>query len=137
MRKAGILILFSIFWIFTKGQEPTITDELMELSTPSFPAMSIMGTLPQEINKPKSYNQLEATLINSFSQEGSFAIPRNFAMEVMPYWLKSKPYKEFNYEKLSRNEFAPLENLAVSLGTVNENKGIRLSIRKLGSVCGP
>lgn len=132
MKKTGILILFSLFWVFTKGQEPTITDELMELSTPSFPAMSIMGTLPQEINKPKSFNQLEATLINSFSQEGSFAIPRNFGMEVMPYWLKSKPYKEFSYEKLSRNEFAPLENLAVSLGTVNENKGDTAFNTKIG-----
>lgn len=132
MRKLSILISLLFLVIFAEGQEPTITDELIELSTPSYPAMSIMGTLPQEINKPKSYNQLETTLINSFSQEGSFGIPRNFGLEVMPYWLKSKPYKEFSYEKLSKNQCAPLENLALSMGTVNENIGDTLFNTKIG-----
>jgi len=118
--------------LIISGQETTIKEELIDLGIPSYPAMTLMGILPQEITRPKSLNQLEATLINSFVQEGSFSIPRNFALEVMPYWLKSHPFKEFSYEGLSKNEFAPLENFALSLGTVNENIGDSVFNTKIG-----
>ena len=121
MKKAGFILLIGIQLVKAYAQENTISEQLIELGIPSYPAMTLMGIQPQEINRPKSLDQLEATLINSFSQEGSFAIPRNFALEIMPYWLKSHPYKEFSYEGLSKNEFSPLENLALSLGTSNES----------------
>lgn len=127
------LLLFLLFTtLIVSSQETSITEELIELGTPSYPAMTLMGILPQEVTRPKSLSQLEATLINSFVQEGSFAVPRNFALEVMPYWLKSHPYKEFSYEGLSKNEFAPLENFALSVGTVNENFGDSIFNTKIG-----
>lgn len=121
MRKQVLFLFFLSLVLNMHGQEQTLEEEITELGIPSYPAMSLMGILPQEITRPKSLDQLEATLINSFTGEGSFAIPRNFAMEIMPYWLKSHPYKEFSYDELLKNEFAPLENLALSLGTSNQS----------------
>jgi hypothetical protein len=132
MAKFQLLLVILLTTLFVSGQETTIKEELIELGIPSYPAITLMGILPQEITRPKSLNQLEATLINSFVQEGNFSIPRNFALEVMPYWLKSHPFKEFSYEGFSKNEFAPLENFALSLGTVNESFGDSVFNTKVG-----
>ena len=123
MKKIHFILLLLACSGYLYAQDGMINKQLMELSPPSFPAMAIMGVVPQEINRPKSFHQMEATLINSFTQDGSFALPKNFALEVMPYWLGSHPYKEFNFDRLSKTECAPLENLAISLGSVNENQG--------------
>ncbi|MBM3436968.1 MAG: hypothetical protein FJY07_12215, partial [Bacteroidetes bacterium] len=50
----------------------------------------------------------------------------------MPYWLKSKPYKEFRYEDLAKAEFAPLENLGISVGTSSEKVSDSLFRPRIG-----
>lgn len=132
MQKYVVILFFFAAVHNISGQESTIKEELIELGIPSHPAMTLMGIQPQEITRPKSLKQMEATIINSFTQEGSFAIPKNFALEIMPYWLKSKPYKEFRYEDLAKAEFAPLENLGISVGTSSEKVNDSLFRPRIG-----
>ncbi|GEM_PF-5074944 len=100
------------------------TTNLMELSTPSNPALTLMGVQPTEVTRPKSWNQLESSLINEFSGEGGgLAIPNDFGLEFMPYWLRSNPLEKFRESDLTTNRSRPLQSLSVSLGSVNTERG--------------
>lgn len=70
-------------------------DELTYLKAPSSPGFSILGIQPTEVSRPKTYEALETSLLNSFTDNGSFIVPRNFALEFSPYWLFSHPRLDY------------------------------------------
>lgn len=114
---AGIYLLcFS----FCKGQESTET-VLSQIRAPSSPASKILGNEPNEITRPKSWNELEVSLFTDFlTEEGGINLNRLVNIEVSPYWLKKD--RKITTESFILQE-DPLENIkqnfTVSLATSN------------------
>jgi hypothetical protein len=126
-----ILILVLPFLTYGLNAQE-LSGELIELKPPGNPAMTLMGAQTTEISRPKSLNQLETTLASSYSGGGLAGIPNDFGLEVMPYWLKPRPEKVFDRTALSKNECAPLENLSISLGSVNKENSDSTTRTQIG-----
>jgi hypothetical protein len=97
--------------------------QMDDLTIPAAPAVTIMGEQPMEISRPKTLNQLETNLINSFTDGQSFILPEGLALEFMPFWLSSRPSYHFDYAKAEKNESSFLKHLSLSVGTINKNVG--------------
>lgn len=60
-----------------------------DLTLPSTPAFSILDYEPSSVMRPSSWKKLSADVLNSFDQDGKLQM--NLGLEVMPYWLRSRP----------------------------------------------
>jgi len=78
-----ILLTFVILLLnFTISKAQTV--KLEDLKTPDSPGFQILDISPTSIEKPINPKALGATILN-LANDGN-AIPKNFAMEVSPYW---------------------------------------------------
>lgn len=70
-----------------------------DLKAPSSPAFIILGINPTSIERPATPRALGFSLLNTFTSLN--VIPKNFALEVTPYWLYSHPELTFEgfYDK--------------------------------------
>lgn len=69
--------------------------DFSKLSSPSIPAFTILGVQPSEISRPKTLDELEASVYSNFSKDGNFTLPKNYALEFTPFWLKPKRTIDF------------------------------------------
>lgn len=65
--------------------------DFSKVKAPSSPAFTILGVQPNDISRPKSYKDLEASLLSSFTDGNTVVLPDNFALEFSPYWMQSNP----------------------------------------------
>ena len=65
--------------------------EFNKLRTPDSPAFVLLGVSPSEIQQPSSVKPFAASMMQAFTESGDLVIPKNFAMEVSPYWLFPNP----------------------------------------------
>jgi hypothetical protein len=91
-----------------RGQEKSISDALTEVKAPTSPASVIIGNQPSVISRPKSWNELEASVYSNFLNNNQPAIPNDFALEFSPYWASNKRY-------LSLEEYMDNKNISKSL----------------------
>ena len=76
-----------------QGQEkPTVT--LESLRTPTSPAFVLLGVEPTSIERPTTPKALAINVLSA-AGDGDDLIPRNYALEVAPYWLIDHPDLEF------------------------------------------
>ncbi len=95
---------------------------LEKLKAPTSPASVIIGIQPSEISRPKSVKDLELAIYNNFYTNNSFALPTDYALEVMPYWiLNQKNIDERNYLK-NVGWRSGWSNLSVSIATSTSYK---------------
>jgi hypothetical protein len=95
--------------------------ELKDLNVPNSPAFTILDFSPKVIDKPGTAKTFTASIVNLVNQ-GS-GIPKNFAMEVAPYWLfpnKLTVYKYLGIDSTGkqRNIFSNARNFSLSVGSV-------------------
>ncbi len=94
------------------------TQQEASLRLPSSPAFSILNYEPSAILKPGSVKDLGADILNSFDEDGK--IRMNLGMELMPYWLSSRPY--LTHKKYNEPCFGQtmLQSLSISAATVRD-----------------
>ncbi|HKW41551.1 MAG TPA: hypothetical protein VJN39_09895 [Gemmatimonadales bacterium] len=68
---------------------------LDELRTPASPAFVLLGVAPSAVERPTTPKALAATLLAASGDLQFF--PKNYAIEVAPYWLSSHP--SLTYER--------------------------------------
>lgn len=132
---SSLLLLFAAFSIAQDSNEST---DLSNLKPASAPAFTILGINPEEIARPKTFKELETQMANSFTNNGSFVLPNNLALEFQPYWLSSKD--RLTYEQFVADSFKHriIQNLSLSVGaaqlpgfkdTSNLNKRVGFGFR--------
>jgi hypothetical protein len=93
---AGLLLLTLSPCGFLTAQVPgdfsKITVE--DLRPPLSPAFVVLGIEPASVQRPETPRAISTALLSLASDPSG--IPRNFAMEVAPFWLKSRPSFEFD-----------------------------------------
>ena len=90
-----------------------------DVTAPSSPAFTILGIAPTSIQKPADSHAISASLL-ALTQDKSF--PNNLAIEVTPYWLKSRPALTFDdLYRSSINTF--LRTSAFSVGSAPRLQG--------------
>jgi hypothetical protein len=86
-----------------------------DLRPPLSPAFVLLGIEPASVQQPETPRALSSALLSLASDEG--ALPRNFALEVAPYWLQSRP--RFRFEDFYSPQFRTTvaRSLSFSIGT--------------------
>jgi hypothetical protein len=98
--------------------------KLSELKAPSAPAFTILGVQPNDISRPKDFNSLELSLLNSISNNNNLSLPKDFALEATPFWLRDR---NITFSQLESNTdlFSTLwQTLSISLATSQRNNFI-------------
>lgn len=70
------------------------TVEIDDLRSPTAPAFVLLNVTPASIERPQNPRALTLNLLSSAAQGQGF--PRNYALEVAPYWLTSHPNLTFD-----------------------------------------
>ena len=123
MKKLFILFAILLNFAVLKAQSLNLED----LKTPDSPGFQILDIAPTSIEKPINPKALGATLLSLVNDNQ--AIPKNFAMEISPYWYfkdsKASVHRYLNIEatdqngKIHSNSFAGILNkLSVSMASV-------------------
>lgn len=73
-----------------------------DLRTPASPAFVLLGVAPTAVERPVTPRALGLSLLSAFEETGG-GVPRNFSIEVAPYWLT--PHPELNYDKFDEAGF--------------------------------
>lgn len=85
---------------------------LDELQTPSAPAFVLLGIEPASVQRPDSPQALRTSFLALARDPG--ALPRSFALEVTPFWLRSRPTFAFDdfYARAGRT---PLQTIGLAM----------------------
>ena len=76
---------------------PTVT--LADLRTPTSPAFTLLGIAPTDIERPTTPRAFAVSLLSALRDGDGSLLPRDFALEVAPYWLVQRPklsFKEYS-----------------------------------------
>ncbi|HEX7837876.1 MAG TPA: hypothetical protein VF469_10465 [Kofleriaceae bacterium] len=96
------------------------TSDYDKLRTPDSPAFVILGVSPTEIQRPTTPKGV-STSLGGFVSGADVTIPKNYALEVAPYWLFAHPdldarhYREERWRRLYRT-------FSVSVGTAQTTR---------------
>lgn len=98
--------------------------DIKDLKTPNSPGFQILDIAPSSIERPTNPKAFAASLL-SLTSNGT-AIPKNFAMEISPYWyLKSDKASVYKYLSINKNDDKSsvdfngiLNKLSISLASV-------------------
>src|SRR5262249_16095090 len=86
-----------------------------KLRTPDSPAFVVLGVSPTTIQRPTPPRALMAALGGAMS-DSNLGVPKNFALEVAPYWLFGHPdVPVLDYRR--NNWLRPLRTLSFSIAT--------------------
>lgn len=102
---------------------------LSSIKSPSSPGFTILGVQPKDVSRPKDFNSFELSLLNAVSNNNTYSLPANFAVEVTPYWLKhrsitfDKLEKEANVDKVFGRTFS------ISVATAQRNNQVDQTIK--------
>lgn len=88
-----------------------IAQDQVDLQVPAYPAGVILGSPSLEVNRVGSYSSL-VTALSSHISPGGNAMPTNFALEMMPYYFKSR---KGSLENIGKPDL--LRDLRVSLAS--------------------
>jgi hypothetical protein len=96
------------------------TSDYDKLKTPDSPAFVILGVSPTEIQRPTTPKAVSATL-GGFVSGADVTIPKNYALEVAPYWLFSHP--DLDVRHYRRDRLRRLyRTFSVSLGSAQTSR---------------
>jgi hypothetical protein len=110
----------------------TTTTTVDDLRAPTSPAFSLLGLTPSAVDRPQTTKALTVDLLSAVSSaEG---IPKNYALEVTPYWFAEHPALTFNDYYDDRNYGSSLlRTFAISVATApidagDATKGTQLAL---------
>jgi hypothetical protein len=98
----------------SSSEEPT-QFELENLRTPTSPAFTILGIAPTAIARVSTPRALAVELLSKTEQ--TTVIPKDYALEVAPYWLRSRPKLSFEQYTRPTPGQSLRQSFAVSLAT--------------------
>ena len=64
--------------------------EIDSLRTPASPAFVLMGVAPAAIERPSTLRAVAVSAVSALHRSGGL-IPEDYAVEIAPYWLRSRP----------------------------------------------
>src|ERR1043166_549396 len=91
-----------------------------KMRTPDSPAFVVLGVSPTEIQRPSTPRTLITALGGALSNN-SLTVPKDFALEVAPYWLFSHPdlpIMEYRSDHLLR----PLRTMSLAVATTQTTR---------------
>jgi hypothetical protein len=121
--------------IAAHGQNNTDTIPFLDLTPPASPAFNLLDVSPVTVDRPATVRALAVNIANAIGN-GSNGFPKNFALQVAPYWLFSHPnmniykYNGMVMDKnadtskrlqFKQNIFYGLRNLSFSAASVNKD----------------
>ena len=118
------LILLAACWatitgsVYGQSTEASVED----LQAPSVPSFTILGAEPTSIARPSSPRAVGLSLLSSITDANDL-IPKNYALEVAPFWLKSHP--DLTYERYTSSGVGAtmLQTAAFSVATTTRQDG--------------
>lgn len=113
MKVAGFLVVFLCLADAALGQGGTV--EIDELSAPMSPAFVLLGIEPAAVERPESPKALVVSAASKLTSGEGF--PRDYAIQVAPYWLKSHPSLALAKYQNPRLIQSIEQTFAVSIGT--------------------
>jgi hypothetical protein len=120
MKKLLQFIIVNLMIIASVSAQENV--ELQDLKTPSSPGFQILDIAPSTIERPTNPKEFALSLM-SLSNNGT-TIPKNFAMEISPYWyIKPKDENVYKYLSIKKNDKASIDfsgiwrKLSVSLAS--------------------
>ena len=93
-----------------------------DLQAPSAPGFAILGHEPTSIARPSSPRAVGLSFLSSITDTNDL-IPRNYALEVAPFWLTSHP--KLTYDQYTNAGVAAtmLQTVALSVATTTRQDG--------------
>jgi hypothetical protein len=70
------------------AQSPSVAID--DLKSPASPGFAVLGVEPAVISRPTSPRGVTLSLLSA-DRDGDTLVPKNYALEVAPYWLASHP----------------------------------------------
>jgi hypothetical protein len=122
-------LILLVFNIFTDVCAQTGLEPLSQLKVPNSPAFTILGIQPSEVSRPKTFEALEASLINSFTDDGNIVIPKNFAIEFSPYWMFGNPKLDYAHYVNPNLRDVIKQNFSISIATIDKTARIDTSLK--------
>lgn len=113
----------------------TAIEPLSALRTPASPAFTLLGIEPSAVERPSTPADFATTLLTATKDLST--LPKNFAVESSPYWLKSRPDVTWQNDATRTVAESILRTTSVSFATAQVPKttdttalgfGIRSSI---------
>jgi hypothetical protein len=86
-----------------------------DLSAPQSPAFVLLGVAPTSIERPGTPKALGLNVLDQVTTATGF--PRNYALQVAPYWLASHPNLQFSAYQNPSVRQSLLQTLLISVGT--------------------
>lgn len=129
------LLLLPVTCVY--GQD-TDTIPFLDLTPPQSPAFNLLDVSPVTVERPASVRALALSIANAIGN-GANGFPKNFALQVAPYWLFSHPDMSiYKYNGLvmdknrsssdrlqfKQNIFYGLRNLSLSVASVNKDSSL-------------
>lgn len=117
--------------------------EIDDLRAPTAPAFVLLNVTPASIERPQNPRALTLNLLSAAAQAQGF--PRNYALEVAPYWLTSHPnltFDQYENPNLAGNIARTLSfsvataPLAASAASEAKTAGSRLGIGVRANLAG-
>lgn len=103
-----------------------IAQDEVDLQVPAYPAGVILGSPSLEVNRVGSYSALVTALSSHISPGGS-AMPTNFALEMTPYYFKSR---KGSLENIGKPNL--LRDLRISLASQDVSNPVGANYSRLG-----
>jgi len=91
------------------------TIQLDQLQVPSSPAFVLLGVAPNSIERPKNPTDFTFALANATN--GFTALPKNFSLEVAPFWLFAKKKPSLSSFISDKPKYSIPQTLVLSVGT--------------------
>jgi hypothetical protein len=115
LRTVGLaLTLLLVQTVGALAQTPTKVT-IDELSAPASPAFVVLGVSPANVERPETPKAFTLNLLDKL--QTSNGLPKNYALEVAPYWLVSHPNLQFGDYQNPDLKHSILQTLAISVGT--------------------
>lgn len=86
-----------------------------DLRAPTSPAFSLLGVTPASVDRPQSTKALTLNLLSALNSGDG--IPKNYALELTPYWFASHPGLTFDKYYSQDPARSMLRTLSISLAT--------------------
>jgi hypothetical protein len=108
-------ILFCLSVMCVSG-EAVAQVEIDDLAAPTSPAFVLLDVSPASVERPETPKQFTVNLLGKLTS--SDGLPRNYALEVAPYWLLSHPTLTFAEYQNPTVSQSIAQTLAISVATV-------------------
>ena len=122
MKKIFLVALSGLIFSSARAQEKQDTLSLEDFEMPNSPGFTLLDKAPSVIERPNSTKAFIVSTLSNLAQ--STAIPKNFAVEVTPFWylkhnnMTALKYSGWNIKKQKQNIFGELKKASFSAALV-------------------